>query len=85
MSEKKLKKYVKKEWEVNIDIHPQETLKSLAEKIVTKREGCTVEEAWEKTIEGTKLPFWVILGFVMDFNLEEYSDDLKIEEMIKRM
>ena len=75
MLSKMFKKYVKKNWNVNINVKEEWKIKELSEYIVMQSEHCTKEDAYSKWIgsETLHLPFWtcydIINCFPMKFNL----------------
>lgn len=81
---KKLKKYVKKEWRVNIDIDENERIIQLAEKIVMKSENCDKDEAYNKWIlrPDLHLPGWVSVYIIQEFVEDGVTSKNTIGEMI---
>jgi len=81
---KKLKKYVKREWKVNIDIDENEKIIQLAEKIVMKSENCDREEAYSKWIlrEDLHLPGWTAVYIIQEFVDDGITANNTIGEMI---
>lgn len=71
---KKFKKFVKKEWDIDIEAELQETLLQIAEKIVMTVENCDKKAAYNMYV-GTSLfhyPGWVAIDLV-----ECYYIDIK--------
>jgi len=81
---KKLKKYVKREWKVNIDIDENEKIIQLAEKVVMISENCSKKEAYQKWIlrEDLHLPGWVSVYIIQEFVDKGITANNTIGEMI---
>lgn len=83
---KQLKKFVKKEWDIEIDIKPEDTLISIAERIVIRSENCSIQDAYKKWIikENMHLPGWICFIIAEYFSLDHNSVDIydRIDNLI---
>jgi len=85
---KKLKKFIKKEWDIpDMHIKANDTLISIAERIVIRSENCSLEDAYKKWIFKPEfhLPGWVCMYITEEFvkDTEGINPEMKIIEIMR--
>lgn len=83
---KKLKRFIKKEYGVkNIDVRLDDTLITVAERVIMKAENCNLEQAYSMWIEDPKLhlPGWVAVAIASEFcnNMNNINQNSNIREL----
>ena len=79
---KKIKKYVKKEWNIDhITIKPEDTLINVAERVAMISEDCNLEEVYKKWIlrNNMHLPGWIAYIIALDNSKRPDKVDLNTQ------
>ena len=86
---KKIKKFIKKQWKIEVDIKLSDTLINLSERIAIKMENCSLQDAYKKWIISPKLhlPGWICVCLVSEFidNLSLINQNNTVKEMFDKM